>query len=125
MIMLLVPAVQSCVSRAIQSDRVLDIPVMFTVQFLNKVVDMVMYDSCPWFDSAEQLRSPTRSSTSLFQNSGKCLRFSHRQSSMTIWRRFWPIFRTPPRGVESRVARIFRALDDEEFFVVEAPRGWR
>ena len=36
-----VPAVQSCVSRAIQSDRVLDIPVMLTVQFLNKVVDMV------------------------------------------------------------------------------------
>ena len=46
--------------------RVLDIPVTPTVQFLNKVVDMVVYDSCPWFDSAEQLRSPTRSSTSLF-----------------------------------------------------------
>ena len=49
-------------SREIQSDRVLDIPVMLTVQFLNKVVDMVVYD--------EQLRSPTRSSTSQFQNSG-------------------------------------------------------
>ena len=52
-IMLLVPAVQSYVFRAIQSDRVPDIPVMLTVQFLNKVVDMVMYDRCPWFDSAE------------------------------------------------------------------------
>ena len=52
-IILLVPAVQSYVSRAIQSDRVPDIPVMLTVQFLNKVVDMVMYDRCPWFDSAE------------------------------------------------------------------------
>ena len=69
-IMLLVPAVQSYVSRAIQSDRVPDIPVVLTVQFLNKVVDMVMYDRCPWFDSAEQLRSSTRSSTSLVQNSG-------------------------------------------------------
>ena len=42
---------------------------------------------------------------------------------MTIWRRFWPIFRTPPRGVESWVARIFRALDDEEFFIVEGSLG--
>ena len=42
MIIQLVPAVQSCVSRAIQSDRVLDIPVMLTVHFLNKVVDMVL-----------------------------------------------------------------------------------
>ena len=66
-IILLVPAVQSYVSRAIESDRVPDIPVMLTVQFLNKVVDMVMYE---WFDSAEQLRSSTRSSTSLVQNSG-------------------------------------------------------
>ena len=65
-VILLVPAVQSYVSRAIQSDRVPDIPVMLTVQFLNKVVDMVVYDSCPWFDSAEQLRS----STSLVQTSG-------------------------------------------------------
>ena len=42
MIIQLVPAVQSYVSRAIQSDRVPDIPVMPTVQFLNKVVDMVL-----------------------------------------------------------------------------------
>ena len=69
-IILLAPAVQSYVSLEIQSDRVPDIPVMLTVQFLNKVVDMVVYDSCPSFDSAEQLRSPTRSSTSQFQNSG-------------------------------------------------------
>ena len=62
----------------------------------------------------------------------RCLRFSHRQSSMTITRRkgcffgaFCVIFRTPPRGVESRGARIFRALDDEEFFVVEGSLGWR
>ena len=114
--------------------RVLDIPVTPTVQFLNKVVDMVVYDSCPWFDSAEQLRSPTRSSTSPFSLSEqwRCLRFSHRQSSMTILRRngcffgaFCAIFRTPPRGVESRGARIFRALDDEEFFVIEGSLGWR
>ena len=38
----LVPAVQSHVSRATQSDRVPDVPVMLTVQFLNKVVDMVL-----------------------------------------------------------------------------------
>ena len=48
MIVQLVPAVQSYVSRAIQFDRVPDIPVVPTVQFLNKVVDMVLYDSCPW-----------------------------------------------------------------------------
>ena len=54
------------------------------------------------------------------------------QSSMTILRRngcffgaFCAIFRTPPKGVESRGARIFRALDDEEFFVVEGSLGWR
>ena len=53
-------------------DRVPDIPVMpqkrdSTVQFLNKVVD----DCC-----APQLPMV-------------CLRFSHRQSSMTIWSRVW------------------------------------
>ena len=42
---------------------------------------------------------------------------------VTILRRFWLIFRTPPKGVESRVARIFRSLDDEEFFVVEGSSG--
>ena len=42
MIIQLAPAVQSCVSRAILSDRVLDIPVVLTVQFLNKVVDMAL-----------------------------------------------------------------------------------
>ena len=46
-----------------------DIPVMPTVQFLNKVVDMVLYVSCPLVRT-EQLRSSTRSSTSLVQNSG-------------------------------------------------------
>ena len=51
---------------------------------------------------------------------------------MTILRRngcfsgaFRAIFRTPPRGIESWCARIFRALDDEEFFVVEGSLGWR
>ena len=46
---------------------------MLTVQFLNKVVDMidcVRQLVAHGSDSAEQLRSPTRSSTSLFQNSG-------------------------------------------------------
>ena len=38
---------------------------------------------------------------------------------------FCAIFRTLPRGGESRGARIFRALDDEEFFVVEGSPGWR
>ena len=38
---------------------------------------------------------------------------------------FCAIFRTPPRGVESRDARIFRALDDEKFFVIEGSSGWR
>ena len=66
--------------RSSSLDRVLDI----------RVVDAVVYDSC----------------RSRFQK-WKCLRFSHRQSSMTIWRRVWPIFRILLRGVESRGARIF------------------
>ena len=40
---------KSYVSRAIQFDRVPDIPVVPTVQSLNKVVDTVVYDSCPSF----------------------------------------------------------------------------
>ena len=53
-------------------DRVLDIPVVpqkgdSTVQSLNKVVAVVEYDSCPL--SSCSLHSPTRSSTSLVQNS--------------------------------------------------------
>ena len=36
---------------------------------------------------------------------------------------FCAIFRTLPTGVESRGARIFPALDDEEFFVIEGSRG--
>ena len=120
MIMLLVPAVQSCVSRAIQSDRVLDIPVMLTVQFLNKVVDMV-FDCCPWSRQCSSFIDKVVDIPGSEQ--WKVLRLSYRQSSMTFLRRFWPIFRTPPKGVESRVARIFRALDDEEFFVVEGSSG--
>ena len=53
-------------------DRVPDLPVVpqkgdSTVQSLIKVVDAVVYDSCPWSrQCTEQLRSPIRSSTSLF-----------------------------------------------------------
>ena len=58
------------VSCAIQSDRVPDIPVRLTVQFLNKVADMVVCDSCcvhrqgrrhPWFRTVEvpQIQSST------------------------------------------------------------------
>ena len=39
---------KSYVTRAIQFDRVPDIPVA-PQQSLNKVVDAVVYDSCPWF----------------------------------------------------------------------------
>ena len=119
--MLLVPAVQSHVSRAIQSDRVPDIPVVLTVQFLNKVVAVLCTTGA---------HGPTVQSSFIDKvvdipgsEQWQCLRSSHRQSSMTFLRRFWPIFRTPPQGVESRVARIFRALDDEEFFVVEGSSG--
>ena len=59
-IMQLVPPVQSCVSRAIQFDRVPDIPVMPTVQFLNKVVDMVLHDSCPWFGQSSCVHQQSR-----------------------------------------------------------------
>ena len=68
MIMLLVPAVQSHVSRPIQSDRVPDIPVMLTVQFLNKVV-AVCVRQVPMVRQY-RVRSSTRSSTSLVQNCG-------------------------------------------------------
>ena len=51
-------------------DRVLDIPLVpqkgdFTVQFLNKVVDAGCARQLPMVQTV-QLRSPTRSSTSLF-----------------------------------------------------------
>ena len=111
------------------------------VQFLDIVPDIPVVPQKGWLltllcttvahgpDSAEQLRSPTWSSTSLFSLSEqwRCLRFSHRQCSMTRCFRgaFCAIFRTPPRGVESRGARIFRALDDEEFFVIEGSLVWR
>ena len=121
---------RTCSSRFSSLDRVLDIPVVpqkgdFTSAVLDQGCCRCCVRQLPIVQTVLQLHSPTRSSTSLVQNTGKCLRFSHRQSSMTILRRFWPIFRTPPKGVESRVARIFRALDDEEFFVVEGSPGWR
>ena len=47
------------------------------------------------------------------------------EAERVIFGAFCAIFRTLPRGVESRGARIFRALDDEEFFVVEGSLGWR
>ena len=128
----LVSAVQSYVSRAIQSDRVPDIPVMPTVQFLYKVVDMVLrqlptvqtvHSSCvrrqgrrhPWFRTVEepQIQSSTEFNDDFEAGLG------------AFFGEFCAIFRTPPRGGESRGARIFRALDDEEFFVVEGSPGWR
>ena len=120
-IILLVSAVQLYVSHAIQSDRVPDIPVMLTVQFLNKVVGMVVYDSCPWFDSAEQLRSSTKSSTSLVQSSGSASDSVIDRTQRRFRGGFGP-FRSFPKGVESRVEQIFRALDDEEF---QGSSEWR
>ena len=69
-------------------DRVPDIPVVpqkgdSTVQSLSKVVDAGCARQLPMVQTV-LLRSPTKSSTSLFS---WCLRFSHRQSSMTISRR--------------------------------------
>ena len=55
-------------SRTIQSDRVPDIPVMLTEQFLNKVVDASCARQLPMVQTV-QLRSPTRSLTSLFSRS--------------------------------------------------------
>ena len=109
-------------------DRMPDIPVVpqkgdSTVQSLNTVT--VAHGP----DSALQLRSPTRSSTSLFSSSEqwRCLRFSHRQfrGEMGVFSaHFAPFFGLPREGLNPGV-RIFRALDDEEFFVVEGFLGWR
>ena len=113
---------------AIQSDRVLDIPVVLTVQFLNKVVDMV-FTTVPMVRTVRSVhrqghRHPCscsdvevpqiQSSTELNDN---------REAKRVHFGASCAIFRTPPKGVESRVARIFRALDDEEFFVVEGSSG--
>ena len=67
-----VPAVQSF-------DRVLDIPVV-PQQFLNKVVDACAHGS----DSARQFTDKVVDIPVLALFEWRCLRFSHRQSSMTI-----------------------------------------
>ena len=119
-------------------DRVPDIPVVpqkgdSAVQSLNKVVDAGCARQLPVVQTVLQLRSPTRSSTSLFSRSEQ--EVPQIQSSTELnddLQRFGflfvalcAIFRIPPRGVESRGARIFRALDNEEFFVVEGSLCWR
>ena len=72
----------------------------------------------PWSDSAEQLRSPTRSSTSLPLILSSTELNDDVEASLAH-------FSDSLRGDESRGARIFRALDDEEFFVIEGSPGWR
>ena len=117
-------------------DRVPDIPVVpqngdSTVQSLNKVVDAGCARQLPMVQTVLQLRSPTRSSTSLISRSEQEVPQSQSSTELNddmerfgcFFGAFFAICRTSPKGVESRVARIFRALDDEEFFVVEAPGG--
>ena len=119
MIILLVPAVQSYVSRAIQSDRVPDIPVM---QFLNEVVDMVL----------RQLPTVQTVQSSCVHRQGRrhphfrTVEVPQIQSSTELNDDLEAVlahFSDSPKGVESQVARIFRALDDEEFFVIEGSLG--
>ena len=105
-----------------------------TVHSLNKVVDAVVYDRCPWSRQCCTVAFTERvvdipglafrtvdvpqiqSSTELNDNF---------EAKWVLFRRILRHFRTPPTGVESRGARIFRALDDEEFFVIEGSLGWR
>ena len=73
-------------------DRVLDIPVMpqkgdATVQSLIKVVAVVVYDSCPWSRRAAVLFTDMVVDIPVRGQPRRCLRFSNRQSSMTILRR--------------------------------------
>ena len=92
-------------------DRVVDIPVVpqkgdSTVQSLNKVVDAVVYDICPWSrQCCSCVHRQGRRHPCFRLQKWRCLRFSHRQSSMTIPRRkgcffgaFCAIFWTLPRG---------------------------
>ena len=58
---------------------------MLTVQFLNKVVDMVVYDSCPWSRQCRAVAFTDKVVDIPVLEQWKCLRFSHRQSLMTIW----------------------------------------
>ena len=103
-------------------DRVPDIPVVpqngdSTVQSLNKVVDAGCARQMLVVQTVLLLRSPTRSSTSMFARSEQ--EVPQIQSSTELnddlewfgcfFGAFSAIFRTPPRGVESRGARIFRA----------------
>ena len=110
-------------------DRVRDIPVVpqkgdSTVQSLNKVVDAVVYDSCPWYRQCRAVAFTDKVVDIPGSEQWKCLRFSHRQISMTISRRVWPIFRTHPKGVESPGCADFSSPRRcEEFFVVEGSRG--
>ena len=115
-------------------DRVLDIPVVpqkedSTVQSLNKVVAVVVHDNYPWSRQCSCVHRQGRRHPCSWSD----VEMPQIQSSTELndkleakWVLFWricAIFRTPPKGVESRGARIFRALDDEEFFVVEGSRG--
>ena len=105
-------------------DRVPDIPVV-PQQFLNKVVDACAHGS----DSARQLFTDKVVDIPVL-----ALRSGGASDSVidTIWRPGWAlfvafcaIFRTLPRGLSPGVRGFFRALDDEEFFVIEGSPGWR
>ena len=50
----------SYVSRVIRFDRAPDNPVVPTVHSLNKVVDAVVYDSCPWFRQCRAVAFPDK-----------------------------------------------------------------
>ena len=120
----LVPAVESYVSRAVQFDRVLDIPVMPTVQIWNKVVDMVLYDSCPWFGQSSCVHQQGRRHPLI-----RTVEVPQIQSSTELnvdleagLAHFFGLLR---EGLSPWSARIFRAFDDEEFFVIEGSPGWR
>ena len=73
-----------------------------TEQFLNKVVDAVVHDSCLWSRQCSCVHQQGRRHPCSRAENRRCLRFSHRQSSMTIWSSEWlfdafcVIFRAPP-----------------------------
>ena len=97
------------------------------MQFLNKVVDAVVYDSCPWSRQCSAVAF-TDKVVDIPVLALRTVELPQIQSSTKLNDKLegvWPIFSDSPRGVESWGARIFPALDDEEFFVVEGSLGWR
>ena len=66
----------------------------------TRLLTLVVHDSCPWYRQCSCVHRQDRRHPCSRAENRRCLRFSHRQSSMIIWSRV---------GVFRRILRHFRA----------------